>query len=67
MGHAKEIITIDAYGDNKGIISDCTPELEPYCGRSSSIGSEWKSIGIRAVGHSSRCKRFMKWNRIYVR
>lgn len=30
MGHAKEIITIDVYGDNKGIISDCVTELQSY-------------------------------------
>lgn len=27
MGHAKEIITMDVYGDNKGIIEDCIPEI----------------------------------------
>lgn len=27
MGHAKEIITMDVYGDNKGIIEDCVPEI----------------------------------------
>jgi len=30
MGHAKEIITMDVYGDNKGIISDCVPEIQSY-------------------------------------
>ena len=30
MGHAKEIVTIDVYGDNKGIIPDCIPELQSY-------------------------------------
>lgn len=30
MGHAKEIVTIDVYGDNKGIISDCVTELQSY-------------------------------------
>lgn len=30
MGHAKEIITIDVYGDNKGLIIDGVPELEDY-------------------------------------
>lgn len=30
MGHAKEIITIDVYGDNKEIIADCLEELEPF-------------------------------------
>lgn len=28
MGHAKEIITVDVYGDNK-VIGDCIEELEP--------------------------------------
>ena len=27
MGHAKEIITMDVYGDNKGIIADRMPEM----------------------------------------
>ena len=29
MGHAKEIITIDVYGDNQGIIAiaGCVPEI----------------------------------------
>ncbi len=30
MGHAKELITIDVYGDNKGIIADGVPEIETY-------------------------------------
>ena len=30
MGHAKEIITIDVYGDNREIISDCVTELQPF-------------------------------------
>lgn len=30
MGHAKEIITMDVYGDKKGIISDCVPEIQTY-------------------------------------
>lgn len=30
MGHAKEIITIDVYGDNKEIISDGVPEIEAF-------------------------------------
>lgn len=30
MGHAKEIITIDTYGDNKNIIADGIPEIEKY-------------------------------------
>ena len=30
MGHAKEIITMDTYGDNKNIIADGVPEIEAY-------------------------------------
>lgn len=30
MGHAKEIITVDVYGDNKQIIADCTEELQAF-------------------------------------
>lgn len=30
MGHAKEIITMDVYGDNRGIIADAIPEIEAY-------------------------------------
>ena len=30
MGHAKEIITMDVYADNRGIITDGVPEIEEY-------------------------------------
>ena len=30
MGHATEIISVDVYGDNEEIISDCLDELEPF-------------------------------------
>ena len=30
MGHAKELITVDVYGDNDQIIEDCLDELEPF-------------------------------------
>ena len=30
MGHAKEIITIDVYGDKQEIIEDCLEVLEPF-------------------------------------
>ena len=30
MGHAKEIITIDVYGDTAEIIEDCLDELQPF-------------------------------------
>ena len=30
MGHAKEIITMDIYADNRGIIADGVPEIEEY-------------------------------------
>ena len=30
MGHAKEIITIDVYGDKQEIIEDCLEALQPF-------------------------------------
>ena len=30
MGHSKEIITMDVYGDNKGILLDGVPEIEEF-------------------------------------
>lgn len=30
MGHAKELITMDVYGDNRDIIADCVDELQPF-------------------------------------
>lgn len=30
MGHAKEIIIMDVYADNRGIIADGVPEIEEY-------------------------------------
>ena len=30
MGHAKEIITIDVYGDKTELIGDCLDVLEPF-------------------------------------
>ena len=30
MGHAKEIITMDVYGNNRGIIADCVDEIHPF-------------------------------------
>lgn len=30
MGHAKEIITMDVYADNRGIIAEGVPEIEEY-------------------------------------
>ena len=30
MGHAKETITMDVYGDNRGIIADCADEIQPF-------------------------------------
>lgn len=32
MGHAKEIITIDVYGDTAEIIEDCLEDLQPFIG-----------------------------------
>ena len=33
MGHAKEIITADIYGDTQEIIKDCLEVLEPFIER----------------------------------
>ena len=30
MGHAKEIVTIDVYGDTAEIIEDCLDEMQPF-------------------------------------
>ena len=30
MGHAKELITMDVYADNREIIADGVPEIEAY-------------------------------------
>ncbi len=30
MGHAKEIISVDVYGDTQEIIEDCLDILEPF-------------------------------------
>ena len=30
MGHAKELITMDVYGDNRGILVDCVDEMQPF-------------------------------------
>ena len=30
MGHSKEVITVDVYGDTSRIIQDCLKELEPF-------------------------------------
>ena len=30
MGHSKEIVTIDVYGDKRSIIADCVDELQPF-------------------------------------
>jgi len=32
MGHAKELITVDVYGDNQNIIPEEIPELLSYMG-----------------------------------
>ena len=33
MGHAREIITVDVYGDNQGILIDGVPEMDDYIKR----------------------------------
>ena len=30
MGHAKELITMDVYGDKRGILADCVDELQAF-------------------------------------
>ena len=30
MGHSKEIVSINVYGDNRNIIADGVPEIEAY-------------------------------------
>lgn len=30
LGHSKEIITVDVYGDNQQLVDDCLEELEPF-------------------------------------
>ena len=35
LGHAKEIISVDVYGDTQEIIEDCLDVLEPFIERSS--------------------------------
>ena len=30
MGHAKELITMDVYGDNQEIIEDCIPDIQDF-------------------------------------
>lgn len=30
MGHAKEIIMLDVYGDNREIIADCVDEIQAF-------------------------------------
>jgi len=30
MGHATDIVSIDVYGDNEGLVEDCLNELEPF-------------------------------------
>jgi integrase len=37
MGHAKEIITLDVYADNREIIADDVPDIEQY------LGEKWAS------------------------
>lgn len=30
MGHAKGLITMDVYGDNRGMVTDCVDEMQPF-------------------------------------
>lgn len=45
MGHAKEIITMDIYGDNKGIIADCVLEIQDYMEEVLPVVEEEKALG----------------------
>ena len=45
MGHAKEIITMDIYGDNKGIIADCVLEIQDYMEEVLLFVEEEKALG----------------------
>lgn len=40
MGHAKELITVDVYGDNRNIIPDEIPELLSYM-EDNQAAAEW--------------------------
>lgn len=44
MGHAKELITMDVYGDKRGIIADCVDELQPFIDEVMSDPDEDKMI-----------------------
>ena len=59
MGHAKEIITIDVYGDKQEIIEDCLEALEPFkrgYNRYGKTAEVWTTIGDRIAG-SYHCRR----------
>ena len=43
MGHAKEIVTVDVYGDNQGILIDGVPEMDDYIKR---LLPEWMEEGL---------------------
>ena len=45
MGHAKEIITMDVYGDNKGIIADCVLEIQDYMDEVLPVVGDEKALG----------------------
>lgn len=45
MGHAKEIITMDVYGDNKGIIADCVLEIQDYMDEVLLVVGDEKALG----------------------
>ena len=52
MGHEKELITVDVYGDNRGMIADGVPEMDAYIDRlpiankEQKPGKETLDIGI---------------------
>ncbi|MCD8398848.1 MAG: site-specific integrase [Lachnospiraceae bacterium] len=43
MGHAKEIITMDVYGDNQNIIADCVGEMQSFVDEVMPEGGEQKN------------------------
>ena len=52
MGHAKEIITMDVYGDNRGIIADCVDEIQPFIDEvlpTEALDSELQTENIEVV------------------
>ena len=52
MGHAKGIITMDVYGDNRGIIADCADKIQPFINEvlpTEDLDSELRTENIEVV------------------